>query len=93
MVLSSFDLNLSEAELRERCDCTPFGTEALKAVDAMRELGFPDTIKCTLSWEELVNQLDADFYPIVFVNLLPIDGIREAHALLASSAGIPTTYS
>lgn len=92
MVLSSFDLDLSEAELRERCDCTPFGTEALKAVDAMRELGFPKTVKCTLSWEELVSQLDAALYPLVFVNLLPIDGIREAHAIVVTAA-TPTTIT
>lgn len=36
MVLSSFDTEISEAELRELCDCTFLGTEALKAVDAAR---------------------------------------------------------
>ena len=36
MVLSGFGLELTEAELRTLCDCTPLGTEALKAVDAAR---------------------------------------------------------
>ncbi|MBD2772913.1 cysteine peptidase family C39 domain-containing protein [Iningainema tapete] len=40
MMLSAFEVDISEAQLRELCDCTPFGTEALKAVDAVRELGF-----------------------------------------------------
>lgn len=31
---------MSEAELGSRCDCTPFGTEALRVVDAAREIGF-----------------------------------------------------
>lgn len=86
MVLSSFDLDLSETELRERCDCTPFGTEALKAIDAIRDLGFPNTLKCTLSFDELLQQLEETTYPIVFVNLLPIDGIREAHAIVVIAA-------
>jgi ABC-type bacteriocin/lantibiotic exporter with double-glycine peptidase domain len=36
MVLSSFGLEISETELRDRCDCNPFGTDALKAVDMAR---------------------------------------------------------
>ncbi|RUT06603.1 hypothetical protein DSM106972_028600 [Dulcicalothrix desertica PCC 7102] len=38
MVLSVFEVDMSEAELRQLCDSTPFGTEALKAVDAVRNL-------------------------------------------------------
>jgi ABC-type bacteriocin/lantibiotic exporter with double-glycine peptidase domain len=82
MVLSAFGKDMSEAELREQCDCTPFGTEALKAVDAVRALGFPLTLKCTLSINELFNLLEAGVYPIVFVNLLPIDGVKVAHAMV-----------
>ena len=49
MVLTALRLVLSEAELRERCDCTPFGTEALRVVDAARDLGFVSTIKATVT--------------------------------------------
>jgi hypothetical protein len=38
MVLASYGRELSEAALRVLCDCTPFGTEALKAVHAVRQL-------------------------------------------------------
>lgn len=86
MVLSSFDLDISETELRDRCDCTPFGTEALKAIDAIRDLGFLNSVKCTLSFDELVSQVEGALFPIVFVNLLPIDGIREAHAIVVIAA-------
>jgi ABC-type bacteriocin/lantibiotic exporter with double-glycine peptidase domain len=82
MVLSGLGLEISEAELRERCDCTPFGTEALKAVDAARDLGFPQTVKCNLVWDELTAQLNRGLYPIVFVNLLPIAGVKDAHAIV-----------
>ena len=53
MVLSSPGLDVPEAELRARCDCTAFGTDALKAVDAVRQLGFPGTAKYNLSLDEL----------------------------------------
>lgn len=82
MVLASFGRELSEAALRALCDCTPFGTEALKAVDAVRQLGFPATGKHTLSLDELEAQVRQGLYPIVFVNTLPIDGITDGHALV-----------
>lgn len=82
MGLASFGRELSETVLRTLCDCTPFGTEAFKAVDTVRQLGFPDTGKYTLSIDELVAQVRQGFYPIVFVNTLPIDGIPGGHALV-----------
>ncbi len=82
MVLASFGRALSEATLRARCDCTPFGTEALQAVDALRQLGFRDTGKHTLSLDELAAQIRQGLFPIVFVNTLPIDGIPGGHALV-----------
>lgn len=82
MVLGSFGLELVEAELRTLCDCTPFGTEALKAVDAVRQLGFAQTVKHTLSAHELEVQVRRGAYPIAFVNTLPIDGIKGGHAVV-----------
>jgi ABC-type bacteriocin/lantibiotic exporter with double-glycine peptidase domain len=40
MVLLTMGTDISEAELRERCDYTIFGTTALMAVDTLRALGF-----------------------------------------------------
>ncbi|PSF32652.1 hypothetical protein C7H19_21215 [Aphanothece hegewaldii CCALA 016] len=82
MVLSEQGFTLSEAELRNLCDCTPLGTEALKAVDAVRQLGFTKSAKLTLNLQELISLVDLGFFPIVFVNLLPIDGIRGGHAII-----------
>lgn len=45
MVLLTMGTDISEAELRERCDCTIFGTTALLAVDALRALGFTHSRK------------------------------------------------
>ena len=82
MVLESFGLTLSEVDLRERCDCTPFGTDAFQAVEAVRKLGFVNTIKGTSSIEELLHQLSLGRYPIAFINLLLIDSIKIAHAII-----------
>ena len=84
MVLMALGLVLSEAELRERCDCTPFGTEALRVVDIARDLGFLNTIKATVTSAELEHQWSLGLYPIVFVNLLPIDGVKISHAIVVT---------
>jgi ABC-type bacteriocin/lantibiotic exporter with double-glycine peptidase domain len=83
MVLSHFNLAVSEAELRARCDCTIFGADAPYIVDVARQLGFNKTDIQNLSPDELQILLDEGRHPIVYVNLLPIDGIEGAHALVA----------
>lgn len=82
MVFSCFDFSVSEAELRARCDCTIFGTDALLAVDTARQLGFTKTAKHNLSPDELQPLLAEGHYPIVYVNLLPLDEREGAHALV-----------
>lgn len=82
MVLAGHGLEMSEAALRTQCDCTVFGTEALNAVDAVRRLGFAQTVKATLSMEELADQCRQGSYPVVFVNTLPLDGIKGGHAVV-----------
>lgn len=82
MVLTSFGREISETELRKQCDCNFLGTEALKVVDAARQLGFLKTLKCTLSVEELIAQINSGIYPIVYVDLQPIDGCKDSHAMV-----------
>jgi ABC-type bacteriocin/lantibiotic exporter with double-glycine peptidase domain len=87
MVLSHFNLSVSEAELRARCDCTIFGADAPYLVDVARQLGFNSTDIMNLSPDDLQIILDEGLYPIVYVNLLPIDGIEGAYALVALEIG------
>ena len=47
MVLAAKGYAVSESVLRERCDCTFLGTDALTAVDALRAMGFSNSSKCT----------------------------------------------
>ena len=82
MVLASFGLEIDEARLRVLCDCTVFGTEALQAVDAVRSLGFARTTKQTFSMEDLTRHVGGGSFPVVFVNMLPVDGQRYAHAVV-----------
>ena len=82
IVLSAYSIYIPESELRKLCDCTPFGTNALNAVDALRQLGFPKTAKHNLTTDELDAVIANEIYPVVFIDLSPIDGIRNAHAVV-----------
>jgi ABC-type bacteriocin/lantibiotic exporter with double-glycine peptidase domain len=85
MVLAAKGYVVSESVLRERCDCTFLGTDALTAVDALRAMGFSNSCKCTLRLTELMMELNAGCYPIVFLNLLPIDGVNDPHAMVVTA--------
>lgn len=87
MVLSGLGLDVSEAELRALCDCTIFGTDALQAVDAAHRLGFTKTAKHNLDLAEMQALLAAGHYPIVYINLLPLDLRDAAHALVVLEIG------
>jgi ABC-type bacteriocin/lantibiotic exporter with double-glycine peptidase domain len=86
MVLAGFGVELSEAELRDRCDCTFLGTGALQAVEAVRGLGFLEATKGNLAPQGLDVELELGRYPIVYINLLPIDGIQTSHAIIVVAA-------
>lgn len=85
MVLLSFGVDVPESQLRAHCDSTFLGTDALKVVDAARQLGFTGSAKYTLTLEELRNLVLAGQYAIVFVSLLPIEARDDIHALVVTS--------
>ena len=87
MVFSAFELEITEADLRILCDCTIFGTDALKAVDAARQLGFAKTIKSNPSFDDLAELTTAGYFPIVYVDLRPIEARAGFHALVIIEIG------
>ena len=84
MVLGSCGIDIAERARRTRCDCTPYGTDALMAVDVARALGFVKTAKYTLSLTELQTVVTDGHCPIVFVDLNPIDGLDAIHAMVVA---------
>lgn len=87
MILLNFGVDVPESELRVRCDSTILGTNALIAVDVVRELGFVGSYKHTLTLDELRNLVAAGIYPIVFVSLLPIEARDDIHSLIVTAVG------
>ena len=85
MILAGFEIYYAEAELRQMCDCTVFGTEALQAVEATRSLGFVNTSKYNLTLDDLETLLLNKCYPMVYVELQPIDQTFGTHAMVILS--------
>ncbi len=86
MVLAGLGVDQTEAVLRQMCDCTMLGTDALNVVDAARQLGFPLAHKENLAIEQLTSVLWSGCFPIVYVNLSLIDGEAGIHAMVAIAA-------
>lgn len=85
MVLSAFGIHLDESELRELTDCSPLGTDAFQLIDAARRLGFTASRKYTLgSLEELTSLIAEGAFPIVYVDMWPLQGglSGQNHALV-----------
>ncbi len=67
MVLAFYGIERTEEELRAACDCSWEGVQAFRLVEAARQFGLAGTRKYNLSFGELLAQLAAGKYPIVFV--------------------------
>lgn len=70
MVLAAFGIERTEEELYLICDCGTEGADALKLVDAARQLGFAGTRKYNLTIDELAAELAQGKHPIVYVQTL-----------------------
>jgi ABC-type bacteriocin/lantibiotic exporter with double-glycine peptidase domain len=85
MVLAAFGQPMAEDVLRVVTDCSPLGTDAFQLVEAARQLGFPTSRKYTLaSLDELATLLAEGHWPIVYVDLWPLQGglSGQSHAMV-----------
>jgi ABC-type bacteriocin/lantibiotic exporter with double-glycine peptidase domain len=86
MVLAHLGVPKSEAELRELCDCTIFGTSALELVLAARRLGFAGSSKHTLTLADLIELTEHGYFPIVYVASGPHLPAPDVHSFVVVAA-------
>jgi len=86
MVLSHLGVSKTEAELRELCDCTIFGTSARELVLAARRLGFSASSKHTLTLADLMEFTQNGYFPIVYVIAGPLLPAPDVHSFVVVSA-------
>ena len=85
MVLAAFGQPMADDVLRVVTDCSPLGADAFQLVEAARQLGFPTSRKYTLaSLDELATLLAEGHWPIVYVDLWPLQGglSGQSHAMV-----------
>ena len=66
MVLTAYNFEISETELRSRCECDETGTSLSKAINAVIELGF-NCDEANLTLEELKEYVLDKLFPIVYL--------------------------
>lgn len=94
MVLEHLGVVRTEAELRVLTDSEyesafyPGGARALGLVDAAKELGFPDTTKENLEFQELLRILSQGRFPIVYLGIRLRPGTPlQSHAVVVTEIG------
>lgn len=85
MVLSTFGLVKPEAELRELCDCTIFGTPAVELTRAARALGFAGSRKFSLTIANLEEFTNQGYFPIVYAVVQLDNSLPDVHAMIVTS--------
>jgi len=81
---------MDEAQLRRLTNCSPLGTDAFQLIEAARHLGFPASRKYTLaSVEELRVVIDEGSFPIVYIDMWPLQGglSGQYHAVVVVDIG------
>jgi len=82
MVAAFYGVTKSESELRPLLYSSILGTTGFELLDAARQLGFHESQKITATLGDLEDLSNRTLFPIVFVNLLPIDGKPEVHTVV-----------
>lgn len=80
MILELYDFKFDEESLSAKCRTTTLGTSADDVVQTARELGF-DARKVRATFDDLHQLLASNVFPILFINLLAIDGYNSTHAV------------
>ena len=81
MVLDYLGYEIDEPALAELCETDPDGTSANDLILAANKLGF-EAKKEYSNVLDIQKYLTRDVYPIVYVNLLAIDGLDITHAFV-----------
>ncbi len=75
MVLGAFGVHADEEQLRHLTDCSPLGTDAFQLIEAARQFGLTASRTYTLaSHEELASVIEEGGFPIVYVDMWPLQG-------------------
>ncbi len=81
MILEMHGVAIAEEPLGQKCGTDKFGTSANDLARTATELGF-SAKKEHATLDEIRGYLAREVFPIVFINLLVIDGYNSTHAVV-----------
>ena len=80
--MAYWGITVDEITLRHCCHTDKLGTTTKATVECARHYGLQATEISNATWTELLGWLAEGIYPIVFVNLFPIDALWSYHAVV-----------
>jgi ABC-type bacteriocin/lantibiotic exporter with double-glycine peptidase domain len=87
MVMAYWGIEVDEPSLHECCQSTVSGTRAEDAVDCARQYGFSAEHRRNNEMDALAQWLEKGVFPIVLLNMFPIDALWRMHAVVVIGAG------
>jgi len=85
MIMADMGIVVDEATLREGCKSDRLGTTAKNAVACAQSYGLQAFAATDVTNEKLLDLLADDDYPIVYLNLFPIETLWVTHAVVVES--------
>lgn len=76
---------VDEDSLRACCGTDRLGTTAQAAVDCATRYGLQASVDSVATLAELNSYVDRRIYPIVYVNMFPLDGLWVLHAVVVEA--------
>lgn len=85
MVMANLGIQVDEATLRTCCQTDPKGTASTAMVLCALSYGLQAFETSNASWSELVHWVEQNVYPIVYLNLFPLDMMWGLHAVIVEA--------
>jgi ATP-binding cassette, subfamily B, bacterial len=85
MVMASLGIQVDEATLRVCCETDPKGTASTATILCALSYGLYAFETSNASWSELVHWIEQNVYPIVYINLFPLDMVWGLHAVVVEA--------
>ena len=85
MVMAQLGVTVDEATLRDCCKTDRMGTTVKDCVNCAQRYGFHAFAAVDVTNDQLLHWLADRYYPIIYLNLFPLDTIWVTHAVIVET--------
>ena len=83
--MAHLGIQVDEATLRACCETDRKGTTPTATINCALSYGLQAFETSNASWPDLMHWVGQNFYPIVYINLFPLDALWGLHAVIVES--------